>query len=307
MYLSPQEGSMSAMGLGMPGLSMGDNFGDEALGNVSEAPPFTGSPWSGNSDNVERMQPPFINDSDSGANGSSFSSMFAPFFTAMGSLFSQMSQMFSGSNATQNSGPNLGNCTQQSSPGNCGQPGQAQWQNSQPGNSGQMFQNATASSNGDPHLAFNGTDANGSVSDHWDNMNNHGDLLDSNSFRGGYRVSTQETQPSASGVTYNQAATVSMSDGRSRVSLDNNGNATFLRNGNAQTIQDGQSFNLGRGESVTRNNDGTLVVSARNAQGGTIATTLHDNGPGVDINVQANNVDLGGYMVNTAEGGIWQQ
>lgn len=129
-------------------------------------------------------------------------------------------------------------------------------------------------------------------------MSSHTDLLDSNSFRGGYRVSTQATQPNANGVTYNQNATVSTDGGNVAVELDANGNATLSRFGNVTTIQDGQTLNLGNGESVARNANGSLVVSDQTQQGATIATTLSDNGSGVDVNVQANNVDLGGYMVN---------
>ena len=42
----------------------------------------------------------------------------------------------------------------------------------------------------------------------WDNMRSHADLLDSNSFAGGYRVATQVSQPNAQGVTMNQSASI---------------------------------------------------------------------------------------------------
>ncbi len=41
------------------------------------------------------------------------------------------------------------------------------------------FRNATASSDGDPHLSFDG--------EHWNNMTSHPDLLHSDSFAGGFR------------------------------------------------------------------------------------------------------------------------
>ena len=161
-----------------------------------------------------------------------------------------------------------------------------------------QYANATASSTGDPHLAFNGTTQNGtSANAKWDNMNSHGDLLDSDSFAGGYRVSTTATSPNANGVTYNGSASVGTNGGSTRVSLDANGNATLLENGRLQSIADGARFNLGNGEAVSRANDGTLTVSDRNRNGGSITTTLRDNGSGgVDVNASAQNVDLGGYL-----------
>jgi hypothetical protein len=163
----------------------------------------------------------------------------------------------------------------------------------------QQYANASASSNGDPHLSFTGTAQNGTSADqHWDSMASHSDLLDSDSFNGGYRVSTQTTAPNANGVTYNQSASVTTRNGETCVSLDNAGNATIDRNGNVTSIADGQRLSLGNGEFVSRANDGSLTVGDGNAQGGSISTTLKENGQGVDVSTQASNVDLGGYLVN---------
>jgi hypothetical protein len=163
----------------------------------------------------------------------------------------------------------------------------------------QYFQSANASSTGDPHLAFNGTNAGGSnQQSHFDSMIGHSDLLDSDSFAGGYKVSTAVTQPGANGVTYNQQATVTTGFGGTQVSLDRNGNATIAQNGQTISLANGQSVFLGNGETVTRNADGSLVVRDDNGTGGTIATTLTENGQGVDVNTQASNVDLGGDLVN---------
>ncbi len=80
----------------------------------------------------------------------------------------------------------------------------------------QMFGNATISSTGDPHLAINGTLGNGSnVSTKYDNMQSDPDLVRSDSFCGGYKVSTQTTAPDANGVTYNQSAFFTTSPPRS--------------------------------------------------------------------------------------------
>ncbi|MBD5654545.1 MAG: hypothetical protein IAI50_05115 [Candidatus Eremiobacteraeota bacterium] len=52
-----------------------------------------------------------------------------------------------------------------------------------------FFTTASASSVGDPHESFNGTTAAGtSIDQKWNSMISHPNLLDSNSFDGGYRV-----------------------------------------------------------------------------------------------------------------------
>lgn len=161
------------------------------------------------------------------------------------------------------------------------------------------YQNASASSTGDPHLAFNGTNASGNAQQtRFNSMSSHEDLLSSDSFEGGYRVSTRATQPDASGVTYNRKATVTTGYGQTRVSLDNGGNASISQNGRTCELARGQSYNLGNGESVDYGKNGSLVVTDRNAQGGTIKTTLSENGQGIDVHTQASNVDLGGDVVH---------
>lgn len=161
-----------------------------------------------------------------------------------------------------------------------------------------FFSNATASSTGDPHLAFDGSDAGGANRQvRFDSMTAHRDLLDSQSFSGGYRISTEVTQPAANGVTYNREATISSDFGRTRISLDSTGNAKILSNGRALSIGQGQTLDLGNGESVTRNADGSLAVIEQNGMGGSITTRLSENGSGVDVNVQAQNVTLGGDLV----------
>jgi hypothetical protein len=170
------------------------------------------------------------------------------------------------------------------------------------GSSQTMFANATISSTGDPHLAIDGTLGDGSnVSMKYDNMQSDPNLASSNSFYGGYRVSTQTTQPGSNGVTYNQCATVTTGFGQNQVSFDNNGNATILQNGAPVAIASGQTVNLGNGESVTDNGN-SLVVSDQAANGGSMTTTMTQNGSGVDVSVSAQNVSLGGDAVRKALG-----
>lgn len=165
-----------------------------------------------------------------------------------------------------------------------------------------QYANATLSSTGDPHLAFNGTDANGNATTaHYDSMTGHSDLFDSDSFSGGYRVSTQTTTPNSQGITMNKSATITSNYGQTQVGLDNAGNATISQNGLNIGITAGQTIDLGNGETVTKNTDGSLSVINSNGIGGTINTTLRANGGGVDVTSSANNVDLGGDLANAAE------
>ena len=156
------------------------------------------------------------------------------------------------------------------------------------GDNERYFQNAGGSSVGDPHLSFNGQS--------WDNMASQPDLLHSDSFQGGYQVSTQATQPAANGVTYNKSATVSTNYGLTNISLDNGNNATITQNGVPLTADVGQTIDLGNGETVTRTQNG-LQITANNGIGGQITTTLGANGQGVDVQNAATNVDLGGSLV----------
>ncbi|HEV3155312.1 MAG TPA: hypothetical protein VGZ02_15995 [Candidatus Baltobacteraceae bacterium] len=166
------------------------------------------------------------------------------------------------------------------------------------GGSEPYFQTASASSVGDPHVAFNGTDRNGqNQSAAFTSMTSHADLLDSDSFTGGYRVETDVTAPQANGVTYNRSAGVELNYGATAVTLDNTGAATLSQDGRTTAIADGQSVDLGNGETVLRNADGSLVVTAQNASGGACTTTLSRNGQGVDVNIRAQNAGIGGYLV----------
>jgi hypothetical protein len=161
-----------------------------------------------------------------------------------------------------------------------------------PGNE-QFFGSASGASQGDPHLSFNGNK--------WNSMASQPDLLDSDCIPGGLRVSTQVTPPNAKGVAWNRSATVSLNNGATTVSLDRDGQATIQNLGQNVAVAPGQTVSLGNGASVTRNANGSLSVVAQNGSGGQITTTLGVNGQGVDVSVSAQNVDLGGTLVNAAQ------
>ncbi len=160
------------------------------------------------------------------------------------------------------------------------------------GNGEAYFNNADGGSVGDPHLSFNGST--------WNNMGSQPNLLNSDSFYGGYQLSTQTTAPNENGVTYNQSATVATHFGGTQVTLDNAGNATVVQNGSSSSLAPGTTVDLGRNETVTRSQDGSLSIVCKNWQGGEITTTMRDNGAGVDVNTSAHDVNLGGALVDGA-------
>lgn len=236
---------------------------------LAQLPPSLASGDSG--DTISRFLNPWsqsgsYGDASSSGSGNSMSSIITQLLAVISSLMSQsgLSNMFGSTGSTGNSG----------------------W----PQSNEQYFSSASGGSNGDPHLSFNGST--------WNDMQSEGDLLRSDSVPGGYRLSTQTTTPNANGVTYNAQATVTTDHGRTSVTLDNNGNASYTQDGTTNTIADGQTINLGNGETVTRSQNGALTITNTTPSGGNITTTLSENGRGVDANVTASNVDLAGTLVN---------
>ena len=161
----------------------------------------------------------------------------------------------------------------------------------------QQIVDATLSSTGDPHLAETGTTAAGAVDDHFDSMVAHDDLLHSSDVAGGYRVSTRVTTPNANGITYNASATVHTAFGQDAVTMRKDGTFSVTDHGQAVSVGSGQTVTLSGGESVTCDTDGSLVVSAGSANGGTISTTLRGNGTEVDVTTQAHQIGVGGDIV----------
>jgi hypothetical protein len=128
-------------------------------------------------------------------------------------------------------------------------------------------------------------------------MVSHPNLVQSNSIPGGYRVSTQVGSPNAQGITKNKSAQISLDGGRTTVGLNADGQPSIVRNGENMAIAPGQTIKLGNGTSVTCKQNGSLCVDSRNAMGGQISTTLSTKNGGVDVAVNAQNVDLGGALV----------
>jgi hypothetical protein len=172
------------------------------------------------------------------------------------------------------------------------------------GNAGpsQYAQNVTLSSTGDPHLAETGSIANGgtssSVNAHFDSMTSHTDLVSTNDVRGGYQVSTSVTAPNEKGVTYNQSATVTTANGNDAVTMTNGGNVSITQFGQTMSLAAGQSMQLTSGATVSRAANGSVTISESNANGGSISTTLTQNGPGVDVTTNAQGLRIGGDIVS---------
>ena len=169
----------------------------------------------------------------------------------------------------------------------------------------QRFENVDVSSTGDPHLAAVGTREGrgdgGAVDAHWDSMTSQNDLVHSTQIDGGYRVSTAVTQPGANGVTWNQSATVHANFDQDAVTMNRDGSFAVFDNGSEVRLGKGESATLSGGETVSENQDGSLLVSARSATRGTIATTLRSTGQGVDVTTHAHEIAVGGDAIAHAE------
>jgi hypothetical protein len=277
MYVQPLDGSLTPNSLASP-----------LSGATADGRLFGGGGALSAGDNISRFVPPWSNEGNEGSYGDgslNAGSMQSVFGSLMGVLQQLMGMLQSlmGYGCNDGSSPPYAN-------GSCppyGNEGCRQYGNER------FFKNANGSSEGDPHLSFNG--------EKWNNMASQPDLLNSNSFAGGFRISTQASPPNAKGVTWNQSATVTLDNGATTVSMRNNGEASVTMDGRSVGIARGQTLRLGDGESVTYEQNGSLVVNAQNGSGGRIETTLSPEGKGVNVDVSAHDVDLGGALVNGYE------
>jgi hypothetical protein len=276
MYVQPFEGSLGANSL------------SSLPGNAQEGGTlFQGPNPPAAADNISRFVPPWLNEGSAAApygelpySGAGLQGLFGPLMGMLTQLMQMLQSLMGYSGVTSPYGGGT-------SPYGGGNGGCA------PHGAERFFQNATGSSEGDPHLSFNGS--------RWNSMSSQPDLLNSDSFAGGYQISTQVTQPNGRGVTWNHSATVSLNNGATKVSLNNDGDATIASYGQSVNVVPGQTIDLGDGESVTCNRDGSLRITAENAEGGRLTTTLTAKGPGVDVDVTAHDVDLAGALVNGSE------
>jgi hypothetical protein len=265
MYVQPLDGQLGPNALSVPA-GNAENGGTIFQG----AAPAAG-------DNISRFVPPGYNQgtlaapyNDGYGNSGSIQTLFGP-------LMGMLQQLMQALQSLMGYG-----CNAPYSGGSCPPPGNERF-----------FQNANGSSEGDPHLSFNGA--------RWNNMVSQPDLLNSNSFAGGFQISTQTTPPNGKGVSWNQSATLSLNNGATRISMNNEGQPAITSFGQPISIARGQTLQLGDGESVTYEQNGSLRVCASNGTGGRIDTTLAAEGRGVNVDVTAHNVDLGGALVNGYE------
>lgn len=217
-----------------------------------------------------------------GANGgqSQFMGIISALFGSISSLFSQLGSMMGFG----------GRVSPESPPSDRGD---------------QRFGHATASSVGDPHESFNGTSSGGKVvDDHWDSMTSHDNLLSSNSFDGGYRIANTVTHPGADGVTTNDRVSVTTNGANTNVTMNKDGSYDVSAFGHHIDLDVGKTTHINDGETVTKNADGSLTIDDTNGRGGTIETKLHGTGGGVDVTSTADNVNLGGYLVDKNDGDV---
>ena len=167
----------------------------------------------------------------------------------------------------------------------------------------QNVSDGTFASAGDPHLSEDAsvTGASGNtsaVNHHFDSMSSHDDLLSSQDFNGGYRLSTAVTAPNANGITLNQSATVHANNNLDNITLRNDGSFSITSDGNNVSLATGQSATLEGGETVTSNADGSLTVLDQNLYGGSIATTMSAKGGGVDVSAAVHHATVGGDIAS---------
>ncbi|GAC1304619.1 MAG: hypothetical protein NVS2B3_01320 [Vulcanimicrobiaceae bacterium] len=209
-----------------------------------------------------------------GAARASFGSLFTAFMSEIASLFAQLARSMQSAGWTSETVP-----------------GDARGE--------RAFEHATTGSTGDPHESFAGVGADGRVvSRTWDSMTSHRNLLSSDSFAGGYRVSNTVTQPSANGATLNARVEVTTDGGKTSVGMNADGSYDVAAFGRHVDLAEGRTVRLTGEEAVTLNADRSITIDERNGAGSSIATTLRRNGDGgVDVTNDAHHVDLGGYLV----------
>ncbi len=166
-----------------------------------------------------------------------------------------------------------------------------------------LFSSATLSSAGDPHLSLCGTTAASAtpLDAHFDSMTSHADLFSTPSF-GGYQVSTTTSAPNPNGVTTNASATAMLDHGADTMTMNADGSLAVTSGGQAIDIADGTSATLAGGATISRADNGAVTIADTNAWGRSLSTTFAANGSGVDVTAQAQNVALGGDLVQTALG-----
>ena len=90
-------------------------------------------------------------------------------------------------------------------------------------------------------------------------MASENDLVHSTQIDGGYRVSTAVTQAGANGVTSNQSATVHANFDQDAVTMNRDGAFGIYDNGHEVRLGKGESAVLSGGETVSENQDGSLL------------------------------------------------
>ena len=154
------------------------------------------------------------------------------------------------------------------------------------------FAHADGASEGDPHLSFNGN--------RWSSVASQPDLLSARTrFPAAFTSRRKRRRPNGKGVTWNRSATVALDGGATTITLNANGEPAITSNGQTLSIAPGETLQLGNGEtSVGEFKRFVMHRRRRTAKADRLQTTLTARGNGVDVDVTAHDVDLGGALVN---------
>jgi hypothetical protein len=166
-----------------------------------------------------------------------------------------------------------------------------------------LFSSATLGSVGDPHLSLTGTTSASAtpVDAHFDSMTSHADLFSTPSF-GGFSVATTASTPNANGITTNASATAVLDHGADAITMNADGSLAVTSGGQAIDVADGTSATLAGGATISRADNGAVTIADANPWGRSLSTTFTANGSGVDVTAQAQNLALGGDLVQQALG-----
>jgi len=124
-----------------------------------------------------------------------------------------------------------------------------------------------------------------------DDLTTNDDVVHSDEFRGGFRVSTAAAQPGADGGTSPTSATVHMNYDRDRITMSSDGWFAVVDGGKEDPelsqIGPDEGATLSGDEVINVNRDGSLGISAGNLRGLATLTLLKGTGTSVDVTIEA--------------------
>jgi hypothetical protein len=111
------------------------------------------------------------------------------------------------------------------------------------------------------------------------------DVIDSEQLYGGYRLSTAVTAEST-GTAYKQSVTVHMNHDQDRITMNSDGSFTVTDGDAAIELDYGGGAGLSGGETVNRNDDDSVGISADGPNCRATSTLLRGTGTGIDVDIE---------------------